>query len=346
MKNKSFLLSTKTNYSPIKLPKMKNSKLINTFYLATICMLFSIAFSTNANAQWVEDPAANTLTTYDRTRIIGNSLSEYNGERLFVQNPSVSNNKTAEFWQENDGHAALFLGTVGYGLKVNSTVANTSRWLMYLTHNDAPKFIVRADGKVGVGTTTLNARMQISNPNETGSGEIALSVSQNEPSRSAVNITSKGYGLYVKTTHTGSQYLARFRNGGNQDVLTVKSSNQVGIGTYNVPTGYKLAVDGKVIAEEIKVKLSQNWPDYVFTPEYQKPTLEELEASIETEGHLPNMPSAAEVESDGYLIGEMDVKLLEKIEELTLYVIELNKEVKEVKAKNAKLETALQTVGQ
>lgn len=113
-----------------------------------------------------------------------------------------------------------------------------------------------------------------------------------------------------------------------------------------IPTGYKLAVDGKIIAEEIKVKLSQDWPDYVFAPEYEKPTLEDLEESIETIGHLPNMPSAEEVEANGYLLGEMDVKLLEKIEELTLYVIDLNKEMKEVKAKNIELETALQSIGQ
>ncbi len=92
-----------------------------------------------------------------------------------------------------------------------------------------------------------------------------------------------------------------------------------------------------MIAEEVKVRLKANWPDYVFTPEYELPSLEAVEAHISEKGHLPNIASAAEVEADGYLLGEMDVKLLEKVEELTLYLIDMNKEMKALKADNAAL---------
>ncbi|SMC74954.1 tail fiber protein [Pedobacter africanus] len=97
----------------------------------------------------------------------------------------------------------------------------------------------------------------------------------------------------------------------------------MGIGTTN-PDGYKLAVKGKVRAHEIKVETG-NWPDYVFAKDYQLPTLQETEKHIKDKGHLPGIPSAAEVKANGVDLGEMNAKLLQKIEELTLHLIEQNK---------------------
>ena len=90
--------------------------------------------------------------------------------------------------------------------------------------------------------------------------------------------------------------------------------------------GYKLAVAGNMIAESVKVKLQGTWPDYVFAKDYELPSLEETEKSIQQNGHLPEIPSAAEVKDKGINIGEMNAILLKKIEELTLYVIDLKKE--------------------
>ena len=95
----------------------------------------------------------------------------------------------------------------------------------------------------------------------------------------------------------------------------------------NTATGYKLAVSGKVICEELKVKLSGSWPDYVFDQDYKLPGLEEVEQYIKEHKHLPNIPAAAEIETNGMEVGEMQKKMMEKIEELTLYVIELKKEL-------------------
>jgi hypothetical protein len=97
--------------------------------------------------------------------------------------------------------------------------------------------------------------------------------------------------------------------------------------------GYKLAVNGKIIAEEVVVKLSQNWPDYVFSPNYTLRPLSEVEEHISNHGHLPDVPSAQQVEKDGIGVGEMNAILLKKVEELTLYVIELKKEVEYLKDK-------------
>ncbi|WP_316810324.1 hypothetical protein [Pedobacter heparinus] len=97
----------------------------------------------------------------------------------------------------------------------------------------------------------------------------------------------------------------------------------LGVGTNNFQ-GYKLAVNGKIRAQEIKVEASP-WPDYVFTKDYQLPTLQQTEQHIKEKGHLPGIPSAAEVKTNGIDLGEMNAKLLQKIEELTLHLIEQNK---------------------
>ncbi|WP_190808395.1 DUF2341 domain-containing protein [Flagellimonas sp. S3867] len=118
-------------------------------------------------------------------------------------------------------------------------------------------------------------------------------------------------------------------------------SGDVAIGTTTVPTGYKMAIDGKLITEEVKVQLSGNWPDYVFMEDYDLPTLEKIQKHIKEKGHLPNIPSAKEVEENGVELGEMNRLLLEKIEELTLYMLQQQNELKKHKSINQKLERRL-----
>jgi hypothetical protein len=101
-------------------------------------------------------------------------------------------------------------------------------------------------------------------------------------------------------------------------------STNVGIGTTDT-RGYKLAVAGSVIAESLKVKNYASWPDFVFAKDYHLPSIPEVEAFIKEHNHLPGIPSEAEVAKDGIDVGEMNKKLLQKVEELTLYLIEQNK---------------------
>jgi hypothetical protein len=96
--------------------------------------------------------------------------------------------------------------------------------------------------------------------------------------------------------------------------------------------GFKLAVAGGVIAEEVVIKIQSAWPDYVFEPGHEKLTLTELENFIVLHRHLPEIPSSAEVADNGINVEEMNVVLLKKIEELTLYVIELKKETNALSA--------------
>jgi hypothetical protein len=116
--------------------------------------------------------------------------------------------------------------------------------------------------------------------------------------------------------------------------LRITPDGNVGIGTAN-PGNWKLAVEGKIAAREIQVTLDSFFPDYVFSPSYKLRNLFSLEKYINQHQHLPGIPSAKEVEKEGGIkLGEMNIKLLEKVEELTLYVIELKKEIEEIKKKS------------
>ncbi|WP_306110171.1 hypothetical protein [Roseivirga thermotolerans] len=97
-------------------------------------------------------------------------------------------------------------------------------------------------------------------------------------------------------------------------------------------TNGNLNVHGNIESKKVKVTATPGTvPDYVFKPDYELRSLPELESYIKANSHLPNMPSAKEVEANGQDVGDMQLKLLEKIEELTLYIIEQNKEVKALK---------------
>lgn len=129
---------------------------------------------------------------------------------------------------------------------------------------------------------------------------------------------------------------ATFRFGifGNGNTFLAPSGGAVAIGTTNTTsmTGYMLTVNGAIRAKEIKV--NTNWSDFVFDSNYKLMPLAEVEAFIQDHGHLPEIPSAKEVEENGVSLGEMQARLLQKIEELILHVIELKKENEKMKVQN------------
>lgn len=119
----------------------------------------------------------------------------------------------------------------------------------------------------------------------------------------------------------------------NRIKMKICTNGDIGIGTSNV-SGYKIAVNGKILCEEMKVRLKKDWPDYVFNKGYRLRPLKEVDEFIQNNNHLPDLPSAKEVTENGINVGEMNVLLLRKIEELTIYVISLQKEVEQLKTKS------------
>ncbi|SFW76980.1 hypothetical protein SAMN02927921_04181 [Sinomicrobium oceani] len=114
---------------------------------------------------------------------------------------------------------------------------------------------------------------------------------------------------------------------------TLFYEGNVGIGTMSPDS--PLAVNGVIHSKEVRVDL-EGWSDFVFEEDYDLPTLEEVEAHIKEKGHLKDIPGAREVKENGVLLGEMDAKLLQKIEELTLYTIQQQKLIETLLLQNKK----------
>lgn len=107
--------------------------------------------------------------------------------------------------------------------------------------------------------------------------------------------------------------------------MTFLPGGNVGIGTANPQA--KLAVDGNILANEIKIKTDIAVPDYVFEPDYNLKSLDEIEYYVKANKHLPEIPSAKKIQAEGLDLAEMNLLLLKKIEEMTLQMIQLNKTV-------------------
>jgi Leucine-rich repeat (LRR) protein len=106
------------------------------------------------------------------------------------------------------------------------------------------------------------------------------------------------------------------------------------IGSTYVPPGFLLSVNGKMICEGVKISLDRDWPDYVFHKDYALRSLPELRDYIKKEGHLPGVPDAATVSQNGIDVASMSAVQLEKIEELTLHLINLNERIRKLPRKN------------
>ena len=150
----------------------------------------------------------------------------------------------------------------------------------------------------------------------------------------ATNITTAGYKLFtVKNQNVMKSYIDK--DGG------AWFNSSVGIGTTNITdVNYKLFVETGIRTRKVKVD-QVSWADYVFKPEYKLRPLAEVESFIRRNNHLPEVPSEKEVKENGVDLGENQVALLKKIEELTLYLIDQNKEIKEQNKRLEQLEKEL-----
>jgi hypothetical protein len=137
-----------------------------------------------------------------------------------------------------------------------------------------------------------------------------------------------GGGFKIRDNSSSLDVLVMEPNSANNTIY-IQAGGNVGIGTSSPSS--KLSVNGKIGCKEVEVTLT-GWSDFVFAEDYQLRTLEEVEAYIKENNHLPDVPSEKEVLENGVNVGEMNSTLLRKIEELTLYMIELKKENEQMKA--------------
>lgn len=120
---------------------------------------------------------------------------------------------------------------------------------------------------------------------------------------------------------------------------TFPTSGNVGIGTRSPSNA--LDVKGTIRAEEVIVQTG--WSDFVFEDDYQPPTLDEIAAFIAEKGHLPEIPSAEEVAANGVTLGQMNARLLQKLEEMTLYLLDLQDQNRDLVERVNKLEAAAES---
>ncbi|MNK88861.1 hypothetical protein D3C87_1088450 [compost metagenome] len=205
------------------------------------------------------------------------------------------------------------------------------KWRQILMTND--------NGNVGIGTETPLEALDIS-------GNIVLRNYQNVGAKgNTIFFSSYGADLHGPQIRS---YLA-YADGENSRMGLVLSSyskgygdelfimdGNVGIGEINPKN--KLDVNGTIHSQEVKVDMN-NWSDFVFKKEYAVPTLEEVEKHITEKGHLENIPNEEEVLKNGINLGEMNAKLLQKIEEMTLYIIEQNKQIIDLNKRLEKVES-------
>ena len=165
-------------------------------------------------------------------------------------------------------------------------------------------------------------------PNQGTSGQLVSTFDNWNGFRSAIRVASGTFEFVSSPTKlqttVGNQINVESR-------FFINNQGKVGIGTKTMGN-HRLAVEGSIGAREIKVEAS-GWSDFVFYDDYKLPTLKEVENHIKEKGHLKDIPSAKEVEENGFYLGEMNAKLLQKIEELTLYTIEQEKKLKSQKDK-------------
>lgn len=180
------------------------------------------------------------------------------------------------------------------------------------------RLAIKPDGNVGVGTMTPNEKLDIN-------GNVLVD--------RMVKIDGHGSVASLQimdNSDTGTPDVILRGDGGDSYI----KAGGFGIGTMDTGT-YKLAVNGNVRAKEVRVETG--WSDFVFEKDYGLPSLEEVEEHIKNKGHLKDIPSAEEVAENGILLGEMDSKLLQKIEELTLYTIAQEKRIKHLEKENETL---------
>jgi hypothetical protein len=195
-------------------------------------------------------------------------------------------------------------------------------------------------GRVGIGTQVPATPLQIGEYNtfySDGASSIWARNWDPNGSGSAIN-GSYGSSVIVGDNLGGLRFMNRPGNGVLNEIIKILPSGQVCIGTTkpsssNLFQNWKFAVDGLINSKEVVVTPASTWADYVFEDGYQLPDLMELEKQLKAEKHLPGIPTAKEVKENGIQLGELQVELVKKIEELTLLLIEQKKEIEQLKSK-------------
>lgn len=184
------------------------------------------------------------------------------------------------------------------------------------------------DTRIGIGISAPTEALDVAG-NIRALGDLTANATNTQTMNAGTATVSDALNVNG-TTQTNVLEASEF-NVATQTAGSIRTT-QLMVNTERIPEGFVMAVDGNMLATRVEVFAPENWPDYVFSDNYRLRTLTEVEQYIKKHGHLPNVPSAEKMQQGGYSLSQMDANLLEKIEELTLYMIELKKENEALKS--------------
>jgi hypothetical protein len=279
---------------------------------------------------------------------IGASAVNTNSTKLLIRNTFATTGKT---WALSAGLNAITESSFG----IYNWTDNTS----------TPYFNISSGGNVGIGTTSPATLLsiyksssslsyggytaiEINNPNIAGDATSALVFRSGIVT--AAGVSGAVGGVYGKAINNGSQYIW-FRSfapnypvyiGYNQSDLVVLNGNVLIGQTSQINSAYKLDVNGTVRADQFVVNTTG--ADYVFDSSYKLSSLNSVDNYVKTYHHLPGIPSAKEMQDKGLRLGDNQIQLLKKMEELTLYMIEQDKTISTLKQSLQKQQQLDQTI--
>lgn len=289
-----------------------------------------IGTSTPANPLSVNgDIDIGTRLKFDTPNAFGGSSAVFG-----LANATGSDRFLFYDYQSSSPLMAINGESAGGGVLIGSGYINSTA-----TPDAAPENGLAVQGYVGIGTTNPSSPLDLystslngpfirletnaaPNGNQFGDGII---FQHTGAANSIVLVEEPGYGDSVSFALDDSPWTR---------LLNIQQNGNVGIGTINPQ--YPLSVNGTIQAKEVIV--NTGWSDYVFDPNYHLRSLDQIAAYIKKNHHLPGIPTAADVKANGISVGEVEAKLLAKVEELTLQMIQLNNENKRLKQRVAILE--------
>lgn len=327
------------NLNPTAINQSLNPNADNTLDLGSASNSWNDIFS-DGNA-FISNVAIGTSTVESKLTINGtNEVITIDGTDPYIS-------------MENSGSNIGYLQADGNDLKLATYIGNDSGRVI-LRADGSDELFVHPSGEISINTGTpysgfelgifgdlhVSSQIALGTTDEVPTAQLTISGTDDvvviDGTDPYIQMQDDGENIgFVRADGEDIQFGLTGSNDDGKLILRTNSQTQMyindagdivmGLESVIPKSGYKLNVDGRVVCEELRVEISP-WADYVFDENYRLMNLYELEKFINGNNHLPGIPAANEIEMNGLHVGEMQGKMMEKIEELTLYIIELQKQ--------------------